>query len=317
MLYTNDGRPINPRDFFELKVYSLKTSKEFQELTATFQEGGAASDSTKFSDYIQDIGVVAKQLINGADLLQMEQVEDIIYLPIPNTIEEEISHDYHEDSLNMGEIVKQAALSASKGMGNFVQQMTDAKGDDKNNDGTSKPGALRRGINNMSRMNIMSNMTEFAHTMMLRSNITFDPGLLLTYSRTNPRKFSFTFIIMPQNENESKYYQKVIDLLKSYSKAEEKKILGFVPILKQDKIFTFNFGGIDNINSLMNELMRTDDSTSQTPGFFISSLNLTLNNDSGYIKNYYDGMPVQMNLTLTFEERKPLYFKFWEERKAK
>lgn len=300
MLYTTDGKPINPRDFFEIKVYSLKMSKEFQDMPLTKKEDGegSASSDNSFSDYKNKLSEITKQLISGADLLQIDQLEDTLYLPIPNSIEELISHVYKEDPLNIGEIVKGAAVTLGGMAGGKATGMVNK---------------ITKGNVKIPNMNIVSNLTEFAQQMMMRSNIILDPGLLLMYESTNPRSFHFSFILMPQNSNDSKYYQKVIDLLKSYSKAEEKKILGFLPTLKQDKIFTFNFGGINNQNSLINDLMKTDDSERKTPGFFISNIDLTVNNPSGYVQTFEDGMPTYMSLDIVFEERKPLFFKFWED----
>ena len=306
MLYTTDGKPVNPRDFFEINVYSLKLSKEFQENPNTTKSDGegAASDDKGYKEYVDKLATVTKQIVSGADLLQIDQLEDTIYLPIPNSIEELISHNYKEDSLNVGEIAQGAAVS----LGSLASDKISSKFSSALNKITN--GKVTRVPN----ANLVSNLTDFAQHMMMRSNIILDPGLLLTYQSTNPRSFSFSFILMPQNPSESTYYKKAIDLLKNYSKAEEKRILGFLPTLKQDKIFTFNFGGIDNMNSLMNDLMRTDDSQRKTPGFFISNINLTVNSRYGYMQSYHDDMPIHMVLDLTFEERKPLFFKFWEDK---
>lgn len=287
--FTSDGKPINDVDFFEIKIYSLKLSKEFKEAAGVSStEGTTSSDDDAFRNILKDATNVTKQLITNADLLQIDQLHDTLYLPIPNNISESFSHEYDEDKMNIGEMARDAVFNTLTAVGT--------------------PGKV---------VGVLKDIGDLALQVMNRSNVILDPRMLLVYKSTNPRSFEFDFNIMPHSQDESNYYKKVIDVLKSYSKAEEMKLLGFIPALKQDKIFTFNFGGLKNKNSLMNDLMRTDDTEKKTPGFFISSVSLTINNDGNYIKTYHDGMPIQMSLKLTFKERKPLYHTFWNDPEVK
>lgn len=212
-------------------------------------------------------------VIQSADLIEnRSQSIGSFFLPAPNQITEKISHTYNDNSLSVENVLTKGIVGA------FTS-------------GTRLEGTIG-----------------FVEQQLSRNTMFLDPKIVNTYEKTSPREYGLMFVLMPKDKVEAQAYVDIITCLKDISKAQEKKMLGFLPYLQQDHVVSFEFAGTLHENNFINKLILCD--ASNTNGFFISGIESNIQS-SGFNLMFNDGMPKMITLTISLVERKPLYYNFW------
>ena len=183
------------------------------------------------------------------------QIVKSITLPIPNELNDATNHQWNTQT----------------GIG---QALSDKVG----GIGTIQESVLNRGANLLGANKVLVN-----------------PGYFQNYTGTEPRRFSFSFTLIPNNSEEAKRLVGIITTIKKYSSAT--KTFGL--LLTAPHFFSITFG-----NEYLNKL------TNIRP-CVVSSIDVNYSS-SGFMETTMDGMPKQMMLSITFLETSTLTIEDWE-----
>jgi hypothetical protein len=140
-----------------------------------------------------------------------------------------------------------------------------------------------------------------------RQNASLDTNIVTIYNGTNNRQFSFDFTIIPVDLDHS---DAIIDGILSLKKnMTGKRDAGQLTVVQRN-VFKLEFKNVvpgisageeDTSDYLMRLLGITNNME-----FNLTDINISYG--SGNLTFYRDGMPKSLNISLTFVERKPLYY---------
>lgn len=118
-----------------------------------------------------------------------------------------------------------------------------------------------------------------------------DPAYWQLYKGSEPRKFSLNYEFVPESHSEAENIIKIISLFKAYSS----------PRLQSNDVILESpyFWSVEIANNTISNLISMDNVT-------ITEVQVTYGAD-GAMSMFYDGMPKQINLTLSLQETQPPY----------
>jgi hypothetical protein len=296
------------KNFMQINTYNMGVTKNAKDVLDSIQNlklnankirnGEVLSGAVGLpSTLISSFGNMAVAL-NAKDgeliTYTLEDTKQPIYLPIPNTIVDSHSQKYDETTFNMEERMLRTGIGAMQALTSQVSS----------------------GV-----ANTIPYIMSTAEHLMKRGNITIDPNNLMTYAGSIPRSFTFDFNLTPNSADEAEYFTNSINMLRNNSIAERNENKFFdelgIRTLSITKCFDFkmqtsakNSEGNTTVSDIdfMNEMMFC--SNNPTGGFFLSGIHLNIDGQDA-LQVYYDGTPKIIRLTLSFIERKPLYFDDW------
>jgi hypothetical protein len=115
-----------------------------------------------------------------------------------------------------------------------------------------------------------------------------NPNEILQYSQTALRSFTFNWVILPDNEDES---EQATGLIKFFRRSAHAKRTSSTLVTVPDHVITSFHGAKDMI---------------QLPPCFIESVNVTYNpNNSSFFRR--NNSPVEIGLAITLKEIVPIY----------
>jgi hypothetical protein len=286
-------------DYIKINAYEMKWDKMFVDIVDAV--GKSAEDTAEISVGEQDQGIIqsfwgkmgevitqTKEYVKKGDFintLNNSDYMDSIFLPIPNVLRE-VHHQMYEDSAyNMEDRFLRNGVK-------MIQEGVKSLGD--------KGNAIS---------DVMGETVEIFDHIARRANLSADPNNLLVYSGSAPRTYTFSFNIVPQNKKEAEYYSDAVKWLKFHSLGKREKLMdpfNLLPLntLRQSSLFTFEFYSKSLDNHHINTLFACDNTI--TKGFSLTNITSTLGDDALLV--YNDGSPKSITLSLTFTERKPLWY---------
>lgn len=205
-----------------------------------------------------------------------EEAVNVFYLPVPNSLNEEFSQSYEDNSFNFLQVAAEA----------FTKNLSNGAVDYVNN-------------------KILSTAK--------RSGISFDPNLLSVYNTSEPRQFQANWKFIPKSKKQYDSYVSMIEILRDSSKAyrEAYQVTSggalTLYLLNIKYVYTLNIidqAGNETLTSLLMSAGRDI-----TEGFFITNVTTTVGTDQ--FQTYKDGSPKEFSLQITFRERKPLWREDW------
>ena len=173
-----------------------------------------------------------------------------IVLPVPNSMQDSATHDWSVERGVAGEVI--GALKGS-GLGGLF-----AKG--------------------MAKAADMANMRKPLE----------DPGFFQSYAGTQPREFTFSFDLVPNNTTDVSNIYQIVQTLKKYSSPST--------VVSHAIILSPHYFQIEIPNPYIDTLMMAKD-------VVLKSINVDYGAD-GYMQQTPDGVPKYMKLDMTFAERK-------------
>lgn len=197
-------------------------------------------------------------------------VEFSIFMPIVNLPVDNINHSYSTNTVTAAQalagkvpLMLAKAFSATQG----------------------KQAMLEAGFNRA--LNIASRM-----------NFTFNSNPVTTYDRTECRKLSFTFLLMPNNAKDAQHILDTIKLLNFFCAGERIKTN---KALRMPYIFSLLF-----TNPELESLIHFNTTPGKPTFWFLNNISVSLGGE-GTINMFDDTCPKRFEISLTFLERKPLY----------
>jgi hypothetical protein len=122
----------------------------------------------------------------------------------------------------------------------------------------------------------------------------FDPNFFYVYQHSEPRQFTYAINMVPENSEDAKQMIEIIKLFKKYASP----ISG--PLFIENHMWS-----IEPSNRELNKAMRLDTK-------FWAIVNISSDFTGAGIGLFYaDGMPKQVNLSITFQEMKTMYIQDW------
>jgi hypothetical protein len=214
---------------------------------------------------------VAKDIVKASDdgttLAKGASVNSFWKVPIPNNLTDRISHQFDSDILSYEELMMKKAPAYL--LAKMVPSVIPGK------------DAL---------MEKYKQGTKLAFDLAKRQGITIDPNLITTYRNTDIREFNFVINILPINAVNAREIIKGILALKAEMVGVRETL-----VLKQEYIFKVKFQ-----NKRLQEYLWIDDIELN-----LSRVDIDIGSD-GSMQLYHDGTPKHMQLSLTFQERRPL-----------
>jgi hypothetical protein len=127
-----------------------------------------------------------------------------------------------------------------------------------------------------------------------RGGVAIDPKYLQTYEGTAPRNFSFQWEFIPQNKSEASEIKDMIQSFKQWSAATP---FGGA-LVNQPAIWEIQFesGPLMDMIKPQN-MVATQISVDYAPG--------------GYADFFHDSFPKQINLSMEFAEKAPMFYDDW------
>lgn len=290
-----------------LSVYEMKWDEMFGDVLNSFSsnvivptnETEIGPDANKgllesFWNGVKDITQAVETYVKKGDFignLDNVKAQSQIYLPLPNVLREVHHQIYEDSSYNMEDRFLRNGVS---GIREAIKMF-----------GGSKGASISEGIGSL--------VEALDHTMK-RANITADTNNVLTYGGSSPRSHTFSFNLVPQNELEAQYYKLAIAKLKLYSLSMRQSLADpfnsklAINVIRQSHLFTMSFlineGGSFSDNKHLNTLFASDSTI--TNGFSLTNVTSTIGN--GGLILFDGGAPKSITLSLTFTERKPLWY---------
>lgn len=288
----------NPNQIFKLNVYNFKTVlSSDKSLNGQKEEHSVKVKSVSNWGFSTDIAEAQKQKTNNVKIPEKDKrvikstgdkIKDFatkldvssrgttaianIVLPLPNELLFTYSHNYDSSEMNL------------------TQDAVDV--------GTSVLSSLNNSFTKF--FNISSIINGFGK-MAKRAGVVFNPHLVNYYKNTNPRMFTFTFILMPTSKREADNTMASLKYIKDISKASQffgKELLS----MKHCVTFTFGEKLKNSPKRILDEMFFTKDRT-----FFIYNLDYDYS-AQGYIPTTDDGNLRSIRLILTLVEREPLLY---------
>lgn len=240
---------------------------------------------------------LAKSFISK-DIARASPGQESVLFPFPEEINEDYHQSYEANTLNLEMQLAKFGLAKAQ----------------------ARVGKVSGGA-----AAVIEDIKGYVESTAKRSNILIDPNTLMTYRGSVPRTFSLRFKIVPQNKTEMNMYLNSFKILRNYSLAVQ-KTLNVIPgadnigikYLQQNKIFSFeaNYDSetskISSSYNYINLLMGTGPTmvTADSGGFNLEST--SINTGTAAFTTFYDGSPKELDITLVFKERKPLWSRDWE-----
>ena len=262
--------------------------------TGDNQKSNITTAMGSIKDFMTSVG----DYVNKGDYISnLGAPTEVLTLPLPNVLRE-VHHQLYEDSsYNLEDRMMKGGFNVlQKGMSKISNGKTDG---------------------------FMESMGELTQHLMRRSNMNVDPNNIMVYDGSAPRNYTFSFNIVPQNLKEAQYYTQIIEKLKLYSaakreqlhtsnSADDKSNFDYI-LVRQGYLFSFNFirserNANGDISSTKNKHLDTIFANDQsiTKGFSLTNVTSTIG-DNGLVL-YDDGTPKVITLSLTFTERKPIWY---------
>lgn len=195
-------------------------------------------------------------------------------LPLPNQISSNMSHNYTEDEMDpIDKLQSLKGFQALKIASGASQKMVDIA-----------ISTMREGVK-----------------MAKRSNATIDTNVLTIFTGTNCRQFTLDFTLIALNEQHANEIVSAILALKvNMSGYRDSAQL----VIVQDNIFSIGFID-DDANSVryIEELLMLDHNVDLN----LTDINITYGAD-GAMTLFRNGLPKVITMSLSFVERKPIYF---------
>lgn len=223
-----------------------------------------------------------------------------IFLPIPDGISDNNSADWGAGT--MGPLEAGAASIASQGIKNLGSIPENIKADFSKvikalNSGTGQQ-AVQMGIAGAVLKKLGT--TEMGQKYLERgAGITFNQNIELLFSGVKLREgFSFGFDMVARSRTESEQIKKIIRSFKKYSAVRKGLDFGEAEglFLKAPQVFRIRYMSGGKPHPFLNKFK------------ICALLTMGVNYTSGTYATYADGTPVNLQLTLNFQELTPIYY---------
>ena len=234
---------------------------------------------------------------------------DIVYsvlgsvmLPVPNSLGDEQNHKWSEyDLFSDLELYGQAAGGILGALPGKAGQL-----------GRGGAGMLSGGVSAMRTTNQIAARA---------SGVTIDPAQNMEYGGENMRTFQFSWSFVPRSKDDAEQLMGIIKFFRVYgtgkrmngekrgasnSVSEELTALKAISsaFILQPAVFKIKFNN-DKFNTLLG--------VGNTPYYFVLQSFSTNLFENGYAVSFKDGMPKQINITATFQEKHVMYSDDWNE----
>lgn len=272
----------------------LESSDDYLKITAVeYQAPGFVSPTDSFAAQTANETI----LNNNGDVRDKIKIKDTFILPIPEDIRDTNATSWNSNSLNPVEL---AAAGVVRNLTNFDLAKIKAKGEE----------ALKEITSGSAQTFLQAAFIGAATNKLLGGNITIDQALSryagtitnsnieLIFSGVNLRQaFSFTFDMVPRSQKEAQVVKQIIRKFKQYSAAKKSGLgTGSGLFLKAPDVFKLEYMSGGKRHPYLNR-------------FKICALTGVGVNYTGYgtYATYSDGAPVNIVLSLTFQELSPIY----------
>lgn len=196
-------------------------------------------------------------------------IEGIIVLPLPGEISDSQSHSWNEEE----GIVSKGVEAALKSATDFLSK-SDLKGD-----------------NMMGKFleNVSYTSAYLHHKSGVRKELT-DPGMFQSYKGSNPRSFSLSFTLIPNNADEAELIRKIIIAFKKYSSPSI--------CINNVSLNAPYYWMVTFENPAINSMFRMD---------CVVITNVSVDYGDGDMQLFVDGFPKMIKLNLSLQEARLTY----------
>lgn len=238
----------------------------FQPMTRDIDHNSAESAIKDRGDNESNFG--GPNTLAGETILGF-QVDGIIVLPLPGEISDSQSHSWNEEegvvSKATDKIFKTLSDKYAKDNSLFGKAMSELTG------------------------NIEYANSYTWHKLGLRKELT-DPGMFQSYKGSNPRSFSLSFTLIPNNSNEAELIRQIIIAFKKYSS----------PSISVNNVSMSApyYWHVTFENPAINSMFRMD---------CVVITNVSVDYGEGDMQLFVDGFPKMIKLNLSLQEARLTY----------
>jgi len=308
--YPLDMKIEQNTDYLQINIFKY-TPPGYADLEEIIKSLGtissnATSQSGKTSvDLLQQSLNTALGKFQGVEKNQKTTVAPTIFLPIPNNLSDSASVSWGPDSMNPLQMAGTALASGS---------MTDITGTlDKLKKGAeSASGVSQKSIDaaiaalSSSLANQVGGNVSTTSLISRATGQVFNPNLELLYEGSGPRSFSFTFDFAPRNKKEGQVIMKIIREMKKNMLGKRGSSQKGGVFIESPNVFEIQYKKGNKPHPFLNSFLP----------MALTGLQLSYTGSGAYA-TYYDGTPVHMQMSLSFQELNPLYAEDYEDSKEK
>ena len=238
----------------------------FQPMTRDIDHNSAESAIKDRGDNKSNFG--GPNTLAGETILGF-QVDGIIVLPLPGEISDSQSHSWNEEE----GVVSKASDKIFKTL----------------SDKYSKDGSLFGKAVSELTGNIEYANSYAWHKLGLRKELT-DPGMFQSYKGSNPRSFSLSFTLIPNNANEAELIRQIIIAFKKYSSPSI--------CINNVSMSAPYYWHVTFENPAINSMFRMD---------CVVITNVSVDYGDGDMQLFVDGFPKMIKLNLSLQEARLTY----------
>lgn len=194
-----------------------------------------------------------------------------VVLPIPAQLNDESSHSWNTDTSIVSTVLNNAVSTATAGLSGMARDA----------------GSLGKIAESLASGVTLDKILATGAMLTGRRKPLIDPGYFQNYTGSQPRSFNLSWVLIPQNSDDSKAIHNIIITLKKWA-SPSKAIAGVVML--SPYFFNIQFS-----NPIISEMMKMDNC-------------VCTGVDCSYSSQVFpDGMPKQINLTLRLNESQLTY----------